>query len=89
MNKLFEHIDKIQSVPVEVVNKKFLPLVKGGGYCLLNGRGGLGKSMLSMRSMVHFLVEHPKSNAIAVFTEDDRDEVNKRHQSKVKIQNSW
>ena len=78
MNKLFEHIDKIQSVPVEVVNKKFLPLVKGGGYCLLNGRGGLGKSMLSMRSMVHFLVEHPKSNAIAVFTEDDRDEVNKR-----------
>lgn len=78
MNSMFQHIDKIVSTPTEVVNKKLLPLIKGGGYCLLNGRGGLGKSMIAMRSLVHFLDEYPQQKAVAIFSEDDKDEVNKR-----------
>ncbi len=78
LHNIFLHLDQIKGEKVEVVCKNFLPLVKGGGYNLLSGRGGVGKSIIALRSMVHYLKVNPKDKGIAYFTEDDKEEVETR-----------
>ena len=78
LHNIFVTLDKIRGEKVEVVCKNFIPLIKGGGYNVLSGRGGVGKSAIALRAMVHYLLLNRKDKGLGYFTEDDRDEVETR-----------
>ncbi len=70
--KIFE----IQAIDIEVT-KTYIPFIKGA-YNLLTGRGGVGKSLVALLTMVEYLVNNPTEQAIAFFSEDFKVEVDDR-----------
>lgn len=73
----FKHINKIEAMNVDIACERYLPLLKGGGYSILSGRGGLGKSMIALTALVEFLVTS-NQDGLAIFTEDGKEEIVKR-----------
>lgn len=69
--------NEINSLKMEVVGRNYIPLIKGG-YNILVGRGGVGKSAIALKSMLMWLNDNPTKNAMAYFTEDSIEEVIKR-----------
>ena len=78
LHNIFRPLTDIHGEKVEIIGKNFLPLVKGGGYNILAGRGGTGKSIIALRSMIHHLVLNPNEKGLGYFTEDDKEEVEGR-----------
>lgn len=77
--KLFKPqlLDDIEAIKMEIVGKNFIPLVKPA-YNVISGRGGSGKSLVALKSMLLWLRDNPSKTAIAYFTEDAKDEIEKR-----------
>ena len=76
--EIFKPLDEIKGERVEIIGRNFIPLVKGGGYNVLSGRGGSGKSIIALRSMIHHLVLNQNEKGLGYFTEDDKEEVESR-----------
>lgn len=70
--KIFE-IDPVQ---IEVT-KTAIPFIKGA-YNLLTGRGGVGKSLVALMTLVEYLINNPTEEIIAFFSEDFKLEVENR-----------
>jgi len=70
-------LEDIRAEPTEIVCKDFLPLIKGA-YNIIAGAGGVGKSTLALRSVLHYLRANPTDRALLVMGEDDRDEIKER-----------
>lgn len=67
----------INPLKMEVVGKNFIPLIKGG-YNVIAGRGGVGKSAIALKSVLLWLQVNPNKKALAMFTEDAIEEIKKR-----------
>lgn len=67
----------INPLKMEVVGKNFIPLIKGG-YNVIAGRGGVGKSAIALKSVLLWLQVNPNKKALAMFTEDAIEEIRKR-----------
>ncbi len=59
----------IKPLQMEVVNRGYIPLISGG-YCLIAGEGGVGKSLVAIKSMVVYLMDNPMKQSLMVMTED-------------------
>ena len=66
-------LHEIETEPTEIVCRDFLPLIKGA-YNVISGSGGVGKSTIAMRSVLHYLRANPLKNAFMVMSEDDKEE---------------
>lgn len=69
--------NEIKPLKMEKVGLDFLPLIKNA-YNVLAGRGGTGKSAIALKSMLFWLRDNPSKTAVALFTEDTIEEVQKR-----------
>lgn len=67
----------ISPLKMEVIGKNFIPLIKGG-YNVIAGRGGVGKSAIALKSVLLWLQVNPNKKALAMFTEDAIEEIKKR-----------
>ena len=65
----FKRSSDIKPLMIETVNKGYIPLVSAG-YNILAGEGGVGKSLVALKSMVIYLLDHQKEQAIMFMTED-------------------
>lgn len=68
---------EIKAVSMEKVGLNYIPLIKGG-FNLLTGRGGSGKSAIALKSMLMWLNDNPDKTALAYFTEDGIKEIKQR-----------
>lgn len=59
----------IKPLSVEVINKGYIPLVSAS-YNLLAGEGGVGKSLVAIKSAIIYLLDHKDKNAWLFLTED-------------------
>lgn len=77
--KLFNPLNhsEIKAVSMEKVGLNYIPLIKGG-FNLLTGRGGSGKSAIALKSMLMWLKDNPNKTALAYFTEDGINEIKER-----------
>ena len=73
----FNRIDDIESINVEIIGKDFIPTHRGN-YNILAGNGGTGKSLIALKMLVHFLIEKPNEQAVAIFSEDTRVQIEER-----------
>lgn len=76
---------EIKPLKMEVIGKNYIPLIKGG-YNVIAGRGGVGKSAIALKSMLLWLQNNPTKKAFAMFTEDAIEEIKKR--ARIVCQNS-
>lgn len=68
---------EIKAVSMEKVGLNYIPLIKGG-FNLLTGRGGSGKSAIALKSMLMWLNDNQDKTALAYFTEDGINEIKER-----------
>lgn len=73
----FKSLKEIQSIHVEIIGKDYLPLHRSN-YNILAGNGGVGKSLIALKSLVHFLIEKPNEKALAIFSEDTKTQILER-----------
>lgn len=59
----------IKPIAVEVINQGYIPFVSSS-YNLLAGEGGVGKSLIAIKSAIIYLLDHPKKKAWLFLTED-------------------
>ena len=74
----FKTLKAIKPMDIKITGKDFLPMIQGGGYNILSGRGGVGKSMLALTSMIDYLIANQEKNGLGIFTEDGKIEINNR-----------
>lgn len=74
----FKSLNDIKPMDIGVVGKTLLPLVKGGGYNILSGRGGTGKSMLALSAMIDYAIKNKSKNVLGIFTEDGKSTIEQR-----------
>lgn len=67
----------IKPLSVEVVNKGYIPFVSAS-YNLLAGEGGVGKSLVAIKSAIIYLLDHKDKNAWLFLTEDGINECTTR-----------
>lgn len=79
----FKRINEIENINVEIVGKDYIP-VHRGNYNILSGAGGVGKSLIALKMLIHFLEEKPNEQAVAIFSEDTRTQIEERVASIVK-----
>lgn len=65
----FKRANDIKPLIVETVNKGYIPLVSAG-YNILAGEGGVGKSLVALKSMVVYLLDNHDKQSIMFMTED-------------------
>ncbi len=65
----FRRSQEIKPLNVKVVNKGYIPLVEGT-YNILAGEGGVGKSLIALKSMIIYLLDNKDKQAIMFMTED-------------------
>lgn len=77
--KLFnpQKLSDIIPVKMDIVGKNYIPLVKSA-YNIISGRGGSGKSAVALKSMLMWLNDNKDKTALAYFTEDAKEEIEKR-----------
>jgi len=73
----FQRIADIKSINVEIIGKSFIPTHRGN-YNILAGNGGAGKSLIALKMLVDFLIEKPNEQAVAIFSEDTRVQIEER-----------
>ncbi len=73
----FKRLSEIKNIKVEIIGKGYIPTHRGN-YNILAGNGGVGKSLIALKMLVDFLVEKPKEQAYAFFSEDTRKEIESR-----------
>ena len=66
---IFKRAEDIKPLQIDVVNKGYIPLISAG-YNILAGEGGVGKSLIALKSMVIYLLDNPMKQAIMFMTED-------------------
>lgn len=80
-------LNEIQGVESTIVNRDYLPFAKAE-YNILAGEGGVGKSLIALNSVVIFLKQNPKENALIYFTEDLKINIESRLARICEIQNA-
>ena len=73
----FKRASEIKPLLVETKNKGYIPLVSAG-YNILAGEGGVGKSLVAIKSMIVYLNDHVNKQAIMFMTEDGINECTNR-----------
>lgn len=73
----FKRSFEIKPLHIETVNKGYIPLVSAG-YNILAGEGGVGKSLVALKSMIVYLADNKSKQAIMFMTEDGINECLKR-----------
>ncbi len=73
----FQRIEDIAGIKVEIIGKDYIPLHRSN-YNILAGTGGVGKSLIALKILIHFLVEKPKEQALAIFSEDTKSQIEER-----------
>ena len=73
----FKRMSSIESIKVEVIGKGYIPIHRGN-YNILAGAGGVGKSLIALKMLVEFLIEKPKEQALAIFSEDTKVQIDER-----------
>lgn len=61
--------NQIKPLIVKTANKGYIPLVEGG-YNIIAGEGGTGKSLIAIKSMIIYLLDNPSKQAFMIMTED-------------------
>jgi len=69
MKIIFKRSGDIKPLAIEIVNKGYVPLISGG-YNILAGEGGVGKSLVALKSMVMYLIDNPNKQSLMFMTED-------------------
>jgi RecA-family ATPase len=69
MRLKFKKSKDIKPLVVEVVNKGYIPLI-AGAYNVIAGEGGVGKSLIALKSMIIYLLDNRDKKAIMFMTED-------------------
>ncbi len=70
--KIFE----IKAIDIEITDTT-VPFIKGA-YNLLTGRGGIGKSLVALMTLVEYLVNNKDEQIVAFFSEDFKLEIEDR-----------
>ena len=65
----FKRSKDIKPLYIETVNKGYIPLISAG-YNILAGEGGVGKSLVALKSMVTYLADNSTKQALMFMTED-------------------
>lgn len=73
----FKRIQEIEKIKVEVCGKDYIPYHRGN-YNIIAGDGGVGKSLVALKMLVHFLMEKPQEQALGIFSEDTREQIEER-----------
>ncbi len=80
--KIFE----IKPVKISTTDSR-IPFIKGA-YNLLTGRGGVGKSLVALMTMVEHLIKNPTEHSISFFSEDFKLEVEDRLKASCYLMNA-
>lgn len=87
MSEILGHkLTDIEAIKTDIVIQDYIPIHKGN-YNILAGNGGTGKSLISLKMLVHFLRANPDERAVALYTEDARSTIMERLQLITKIMN--
>lgn len=70
-------LNQIKSTPVQVIGQDYIPFYLSN-YTLIAGNGGVGKSLITLKMVVHYLMDYPDKQALCFFTEDTRDQIEER-----------
>ena len=70
----------IKPLAVEIINQGYIPLVSAS-YNILAGEGGVGKSLIAIKSAIVYLLDNPNKNAWLFLTEDGIKECTSRAKS--------
>ncbi len=73
----FKRASEIKPLLVETMNKGYIPFVSAG-YNILAGEGGVGKSLIAIKSMIVYLIDNPQKQSIMFMTEDGINECTNR-----------
>ena len=83
----FKRASDIKPLYIETINKGYIPFVSAG-YNILAGEGGVGKSLIAIKSMIVYLIDNPSKQAIMIMTEDGIKECTDRAKTICKTMNT-
>ena len=69
MKLSFKRAGDIKPIFIDTVNKGYIPLISAG-YNILAGEGGVGKSLIALKSMIIYLLDNKDKQSIMFMTED-------------------